>query len=240
MNKLVSLLVLAISIAAFATPVNITVTGTTPIPYTWPSGGSTVVPPGDNEVLPDNLLGNNADLEAMLLDGSQLSLVASYDLKNGTPGDLFLALNGDTKYDYALRFDFTTSNYDVYQIAPLTTLFTNGPDMDGKNAAYASPFQVVASTATDIGSFDFTYKTGLADNAALGYTSWPGYGTTTHNEITEVNLADFLTLSTGEEIATHFTIGCGNDELNGHGRIPEPGSMSMILVGLLSLVGLAV
>jgi hypothetical protein len=33
---------------------------------------------------------------------------------------------------------------------------------------------------------------------------------------------------------------CGNDELNGYGRIPEPGSMSMILVGLLSLAGLAV
>jgi len=244
MKKLISLLVLAACFSAFATPVNITVVGPIAV-STWNGDPvppfNTNVPPGDNQVLPDNLLGNNWDMEAVILDGSKLSLVASYDWMNGVPsdavttGDLFLAVNGDTKYDYALRFNFGTDNYDVYKIVSGTTFNSVN---DGKNGLLANPFTVVAGSANDLGDHAFLYTTGLSDNAALGYTSWPGYGKTTHNEIT-LNLADFLSLTAGEEIATHITMTCGNDELNGHGRIPEPGSLSMILVGLLSLGGLA-
>ena len=237
MKKLISMLILAACVSAFATPVNITVTGTTPVSIDWYGlPGFTHVPPGDNEVMPGCIQGNAWDLEAVLLEGSQLSLVGSYDFANGcdgyTSGDLFLALNGDTKYDYALRFDFVNSKYNVLDLSSGYS-YIHATDISASD-----PFKVKDGTAPVIGSpLSFTYLTGLPDNAGLGYTSWES--PTSHNEIT-VDLGNFLVLTTGEEITTHFTIGCGNDELNGHGRIPEPGSLSMILVGLLSLAGLAV
>jgi hypothetical protein len=240
MKRLVAMLVLVAGVSVFATPVNITVTGTTPVSIDWFGlPGTTVVPPGDNQMMPGTDRSNAWDMEAVLLDGNNLSLVASYDWANGEPfgstmvttGDLFIAVNGSSTYNYALRFDYGTSNYDVYQLSSSSKFIVPDDFILG-----SAPFEVDASTATDIGTHGFQYQTGLSDDAALGYTSW---GTsTTHNEIT-LDLANFLALQTGEEIATHITMSCGNDELNGFGRVPEPGSLSMILVGLLSLGGLA-
>jgi hypothetical protein len=242
MKKLVAMLVLAAGLSAFATPVNITVVGPQDTAG-WPSGGYTNVPPGDNEVMPGNLHGNNWDMEAVLLDGNSLSLVGSYDWANGydgtKAGDLFIAVDGSPTYDYALRFDYTTSQYDVYQISS-TTKFVKV--YENSNSA-SNPFMVDALTASDIGTYGFTYQTGLADNAALGYTTWLGTGdgitNAKHDEIT-VDLGDFISLKTGDLIASHITMSCGNDELVGFGKVPEPGSLSMILVGLLSIVGLAI
>ena len=250
MKKLVAMLVLAAGLSAFATPVNITVVGATQVSSIWYGIPVTdQVPPGDNEVMPGNTPANAWDMEAVLLDGNNLSLVGSYDWANGVPsenvstGDLFVAVNGSSTYNYALRFNFTSSTYDVYHLSSTSTYVV--PGTPGYFDLTSCPFEVNASTAKDIGSYGFQYQTGLSDNAALGYTSWTagpvydGFGPTTHNEIT-VDLANFLTLTTGEEIATHITMSCGNDELNGHGRVPEPGSLSMILVGLMSIVGLAI
>ncbi len=241
MKKLVAMLVLAAGLSAFATPVNITVVGATPVSVNWyNSPATTQVPPGDNEVMPGNVMGNAWDMEAVLLDGNNLSLVGSYDWANGVPsdnvstGDLFIAVNGSSTYNYALVFDYNADTYTAYQLNSGSQFLGVN---QGQNIPFSNPFELVTSTATDIGSYGFQYQTGLSDDAALGYTSWET--PTTHNEIS-VDLGNFLALTTGEEIASHITMTCGNDELNGFGKVPEPGSLSMILVGLLSIVGLAI
>jgi PEP-CTERM motif len=237
MKRLVAMLVLVAGVSVFATPVNITVVGydTT---STWPGkyvNLHTNVPPGDNETMPGTLQGNSWDMEAVLLSADSLSLVGSWNWAKGydgdKTGDLFIATNGSASYNYALVFDYKSDTYTAYQLNA-NTQYTHTD-----NIHISDPLGIVTSTATDIGSYGFQYTTGLSDDAALGYTSWEA--PVTHNEIA-VDLGNFLVLQTGEEIATHITMSCGNDELNGFGKVPEPGSLSMILVGLLSLAGLAV
>jgi hypothetical protein len=105
--------------------------------------------------------------------------------------------------------------------------------------AKANPFQYVSGGLQIGTTHTLTYQTNLVDNAALGYTS--GWGSSTKHNMVTVDLAN-LNLNDGQQFTSHFTIGCGNDVAVGQGtiKVPEPGSFSMILIGLLSLTGCAV
>lgn len=247
MKKFFGIALLAMGLSAYATPITSTMLGGR----------------GDNQVTVNQPIdndehGNIWDLEATLLDGTNLSIVSSYDLKNGvtgtrignvTTGDIFIDLNGDAttlnyspttsggefsnslvKYDYVYDIDWVTGKYDVYKLDNNSEL--KGIYYTGDNLV-ANPFQFIYDNETAIASGSIDYTTGLSD--AAGALSWPTYGTTTHNMAT-VDLKDIG--YTGGYLTTRLTMSCGNDVTVGH--VPEPSSFLMMLVGLLSLTGFLV
>ncbi len=258
MKKILGILICATFFSAYSTPINITSTAL---------GGTS-----DDQVSPGCETGNIWDLESTLLDGTQLSIVASYNLKTGQnasvynagawrtmnfyTGDIFIDINGDAKifsnpavgdqvystfqninvkYDYAIDMDFTNNTYKVIQLndnSLLSNVYWDNYNSQG------NPCQYVSGGTQIGGTYSLGYQTGLSDNAALGYTSWEA--TTQHNKLT-VDLAN-LGLTDGQQFTSHLAISCGNDVAVGKGTIsvPEPGSLSMVLIGLLSLAGFAV
>jgi hypothetical protein len=250
MKKFFAILACVACFSAYATPIDISKTVL----------GGTL----DDHVSPGCVTGNQWDLESTLLDGSNLSIVSSYNLKDGqfapgwnktfTSGDIFIDINGDAvnasnplvgdltynnnfsnslvNYDYVLDLDISANTYTAFKLNGGSTL--SNVYWDNFNSQ-GNPFQYVSGGTQIGGTYSLTYKTGLADNAALGYTSWES--PTLHNSVT-VDLAK-LGLTDGQQFTSHFTIGCGNDVAVGQGKIkvPEPGSFSMILIGLLSLAG---
>lgn len=250
MNKILSAAVFASCVSAYALPVNITSTVL---------GGL-----GDDQVSLGCVATNAWDLEATLLDGSKLSIVSSFNLKNGqsdgartfTSGDIFIDIDGDaTNFDNPLQGDYSVSPYNRFTNANVNydyalkldftankfTVFQLSDESILSNIYfddYKDNFMgnpfQYVSGGTNLGTFDLTYTTGLTDNAALGYTSWAS--TTTHNMVT-VDLAN-LNLKDGQEFTSHFTIGCGNDVAVGKGNVhvPEPASCGMILFGLAGLL----
>jgi hypothetical protein len=250
MKKFLGILIFIACFSAYATPVNITSTDL---------GGTE-----DDAVSAGCETGNSWDLESTILDGTKLSIVASYDLKNGydytSIGDIFIDIDGNAtnhstsantfsnskvNYDYAIRINYSDNTYTVYKLNSTSTLSNVGNNYSyqgwldrSNNSDVASPYKYVGG-GTVIGTYTLTYQTGLSDNSSLGYTSWESK--TTHNEIT-VDLANLGLASGTYSITSHFTITCGNDVAVGKGTIsvPEPGSFSMILMGLLSLGGFAI
>jgi hypothetical protein len=257
MKKFFGIIACIACFSAYATPIKISSTAL----------GGTL----DNQVSAGCETGNQWDLESTLLDGSQLSIVSSFNLKDGqfasgwgktfTSGDIFIdikGINGDAKnasnpavgdltystfsnslvnYDYVFHLDFSNSSptYTVFKLNALSVL--SNVYWDNYNSQ-ANPLAYVSGGTQVGGTYSLTYQINLADNAALGYTSWGS--PTKHNEVT-VDLAN-LGLTGVHQFTSHFTIGCGNDVAVGKGTysVPEPGSLSMILIGLLSLMGFAV
>jgi hypothetical protein len=252
MKKVFGIIACVACFSAYATPINISSTAL----------GGTL----DNQVSPGCETGNQWDLESTLLDGAKLSIVSSFNLKDGqfasgwnqtfTSGDIFIDVNGDAKnasnpavgdltystfpnslvnYDYVFHLDISNNSYTVFQLNPssvLSNVYWDNYNSQGNPLAYVSGGTQLG------GAHSLNYQTNLSDNAALGYTSWES--STKHNEVT-VDLAN-LGLADGQQFTSHFTIGCGNDVAVGKGtyRVPEPGSLSMVLIGLLSLLGFTV
>jgi hypothetical protein len=193
------------------------------------------------------------DMEGFALNGTELTMIAGYDFINGEQdihsGDIFIDVDGDVVfgedmdsrsgngnktidnvfgYDYVLDLDFDNLTYDVFQIdssAELTTPYYRQNDTSGA-WKYESGGTYVTS-----GTIDYVEFT----DAATDYLGdW-------HNAAT-VDLG-FIGQST--DFTAHFTMGCGNDDLIGQGHLdapvptPEPGTLFLLGVGLLGLIGIA-
>lgn len=258
MKKLVVASNLIVAFFAFSSFANLIDIGTNITVYdNWSNSTAWHGTGEDQEVEPPDMSGQEWDLEGFFLDGSSLSMVGGYNFATGqyspgwdmtyTSGDIFIDVNGDAKYgisqigqtntegynsvantggwDYAISFDASKRIYDVFQIDAADIVST--PYFGGNRPA--TPFEYV-SGGTKISSNSFTYLTGLQD-ADVGFQG--GY----HNAIEGIDLS-FLGGNTN--FTAHFTMGCGNDMLIGKGtvQVPEPGTFSLIGIGLLSLAGL--
>jgi hypothetical protein len=180
-------------------------------------------------------------------------MVGGFDFINGNSGynsgDIFIDITGDAKYgaisgtetgnrsvkntfgyDYVLHLDFVTSTFTAYAIngeSMVTTAYYT-QNQGSSPWRYASGGNIVAETVA------FDYLTGGAANT-LGFN-----GGGDHNAVS-VNLAFLQNEHHGANFISHFTMGCGNDNLMGQAHLPAPEPATLILMGfgLLGLAGLA-
>jgi len=263
MKKIFWILLSAACFSAFSTPINITSTAL------GGKGDNQVCPadqPGNQWDLEAVLLDKTklSIVGSFNLKSGQYDAGTKQTFLSG---DIFIDLNGDAtnatisgladkkyatfsnslvKYDYAISLNFSANQYTIYQLSSSSQLESA---YFGKTNSAGNPFKYVSGATRTVGTYALNYQTGLPDNSSLGYTSWmpnakngltgSSFGKVTHNEAT-VDLAP-LGLKNGQKITSHFTIGCGNDVLTGQGciKLPEPGSLSLIITGFISLLGLA-
>ena len=215
----------------------------------------------DNEVEPGCQTGQQWDMEAFMLDGYNLSMVGGFNLKGSTggfsAGDIFIDINNDAKYgransgsnpknyynsvtsnafgyEYVLKTDFASETYSVYKLTPGYSTVTVYYSVNDES----NPFKYYSG-----GDLVQGWQ-GKHLNYQHGNDAWIANGLTGGNH----NVATFdLSFLKGvnvlnNSIITHFTLGCGNDNLMGKGTlptapVPEPTTLLLLGSGLLGLAG---
>lgn len=209
--------------------------------------GSAGNPMEDEEVTLNCVPGQEWDLEGFFLSGTTLTMVGGYDFINGGygSGDIFLDIDGDAVYgpanngsgsgksvvsnlfgyDYVLDLDFDNFSYDIIDLtsgSPSTVTVYYG-----QNVA-SNPWQYSSGGDLLLNDVAMGYYTGLSDGDVDGLLG--GY----HNAV----VVDLSFLGDNINFTSHFTMGCGNDNLMGSGTTSVPEPTPMILLGS-SLIGLA-
>lgn len=204
--------------------------------------------------------GQNYDAEALYsgydtgADTLYIALVTGFDIQGEDnplsnpwrPGDIFVDFGQDGSYELAFDVSsylalgsLTTLNaYDVtggfYSLTPQTPGGSpGGPLPAGSN----QPFEINTGTATSVGTASFFY-----DDNAWGGT---GDGNANDHNVYELafNLSGFSAWldevysgSGGNGYTVHWTMGCGNDDLQLNvAPVPLPGAL---LLGLTGVAGL--
>lgn len=192
------------------------------------------------------------DLEGVFLDKGVLTMVGGYNFTKGekdsdrnliTSGDLFIDVTGDAiygpdaaklfndkgndknskvnnifGYDYVLDFNNDFSSYKIYSISNATLLDVSIDENNNSNP--------------------WRYKCGgtLIDSGLVTKNTYTdqetGFKGGFHNAVSMD-----LSFLNGENITTHFTMGCGNDNLMGKGlvQVPEPSMLTFFGIGLAFL-----
>ncbi len=199
----------------------------------------------DQETEPGMVNSQEWDLEGFFLDGNDLSMVGGFDFVNGvstspdyTSGDIFIAVENRPIFgdiDGTNGFDIVDNSYGFNYVFDLNfdsmeySVLSLDGDSKVKTAYYAanegsSPWQYV-SGGSEIGR-------GIFSSSVIENTDFAG----------EIHYSlmgfDLSFLDAGTEFYSHFTMGCGNDNLMGQGTtapVPEPATMVLLGSGLVGL-----
>ena len=234
--------------SAFSVGSDITIFDGNATTATWYGSGE------DQEVEPGMVKSQVWDLEAFFIDSENiLSLSGGYNFSTGvdgyTSGDIFIAVIdaendlpaygdihrsdtdgnntyiGNYGYDYVLDLDVATGEYTAYQLDETSVLQTAYYQQNEGS----SPWQYNAEDNDDVAllSGSFSFIDSDLDDAVTAFEG------ETHYLLTGFDLS-FLGHDT--EFYSHFTMGCGNDNLMGYGVVvPEPGTWLLFGAGLVAL-----
>lgn len=227
----------------------------------WDGDGTGLGPDLENgETEPGTVNKQEWDLEAVLWNDGSLTLVGGWnfltEISNIGSGDLFIASGtapnrtvpgalGNWGYDfvfdtnYAGAFEDNAGDIFVpYQLInisgganlSLPSVWLNKPE--SSPVAYISGGQTVGHT--EYAEFQkFSSDQALLDAFPFEFADYTNTGGT-HYSLT----FNGVKLPTGETSWTHFTQGCGNDNLMGQVDIPpvpEPATMGLLSLGLLGM-----
>lgn len=210
----------------------------------------------DGETEPGMVNSQRWDLEGFFVDGTDLSMVGGYDFFGGqeeygqfTSGDLFISTlaepvygdsatrgsNGITtvdneyNYNYVFDVDWETGDYNLYEIDANTQVSTG---YYGSNEG-SSPFEYVSGAVGGSLASGTLYST-------TGTNTETGFSGGEHNIVGDFDLsAIYAALSEDTTFYSHFTMGCGNDNMMGSWEVaavvPEPATFGLLTLGLAGL-----
>lgn len=249
-----------------------TIVGGTPYTETsdstsWYKGDSLTGPATEYyEVEPGMLTGSHWDLAAFVNPAAgRLGVLSGYDLQNGkdglTIGDMFVSINpislvpnpdpnynysqftpNTFGYDFAVRFNFVSGTYTVFDLEPDTSL-ENGMYFSQNYNSASNPWRV-AGPADEIASGNMFYTNNLVNATA---DSLAGFDVTSaYKYYLEVD-TDWLAplLGNNPQVLYKLTMECGNDNMlgfqtGGFTRVPDNATMiSLLGMGLMALAGIA-
>lgn len=218
--------------------------------------------PEDNEVEPGNIKSQSWDLEGFFLDGTKLSMIGGYNFKLGndgyTSGDIFISTDsnygtpigyyGTTRsydtvkqtfgYEYVLDINWTTLAYNVYKLTTNSYTRTAYYSENETGTATSNPWQYV-SGGIWVGSGTGTGGNLLASSVYYGEYGLQGYNYDNRHYGVSFDLGAIFADAdlSGQDFYSHFTMGCGNDNLIGHGStpVPEPSTLLLLTAGLAGL-----
>lgn len=189
-----------------------------------------------------------------------IGLQTGFDLSDGRQqygsdwyfaGDLALSFDGDTSgsggsgYEYGVDFGLLTKDYSAHHKAlgdatgRVDMGSGNGIDPAGlyrnvgwNNGVY-SHFHVSDPFAMDAG----TLVTGAGFSQSTG-SGMAGGETSYYRSVSFDLTALGLDLTQPIDLDAHWTMSCGNDAIDGHASVPEPGALILMASGLFGLVGI--
>jgi hypothetical protein len=225
----------------------------------------------DNEVTNGCEVGQKWDLEGFYQKGYTLGMVAGFNFKTGevgsgiryNSGDIFIDVSNPLNakygtaaagahpinygYEYVLDVDWNSNQYKIYDISQLTRALSL---VSFSQNSVSNPFQYkphfsntgLQNDRAVLVSSGLIYTFGTlaqADNK----DNLQGSGTNNTHYIATFDISFLETiLGPDAEFLTHFTIGCGNDDLMGQGKtpsapVPEPATLLLLGSGILGLAG---
>ncbi len=209
-------------------------------------------PAEDNEVEPGCETGQNWDLEAFLLNGTTLTVVGGYDLKNGYDGtytgDLFVDIGGEAGYDFVYDINWLSGSYGLYSVDQGTVSNISMYPERIINASSNPVGFTAAANQTALRTGSMTYQSGITSGSALvsatgdedagalkGAKNWNSTKINDKHNVASFDVSYFA----GEDAVFHLTMSCGNDDLKGGSSVPvpEPGAVSLFTLGLVCLGG---
>lgn len=169
-----------------------------------------------------------------------------YGSKDYYAGDLALSFDGDdSTYEYAIDFGLLTKTYNngssnYYNPQSLGTDTAGLYQVSTWNNDIAnlssSPFAMETGTNTGL-NVDFTKGQGhVAETYRNGYTNYSYY------RVVTFDLSSIVDTSQNFTVDAHWTMSCGNDDINGAAQIagtpsqvPEPSIIALIGLGSIGI-----
>jgi len=201
----------------------------------------------DQEVEPGMVTTQIWDLEGFFLDGKTLTLVGGYDFKNGVhvgyatydndwnigSGDLFFNIDGTGGYDYVFDLDQSDSTYDIYKLDNNSKFIDSWFSQNENSDPWRYDLEKSNNPEKVGNSLSFTYLSNLNDDEVAGMAGGNG----THYAM-QFDLSSFAGLFDFRPVDfdLHYTMECGNDNILGHGTIPNPEPGTFLLFGF-GLIG---